>query len=147
MRTRTHAPPLLPMLTTLLNSCSPPSLASCSPPTHLLASSPPSHLFLLTSSPLPPHLLTSSSSPPHPTSSPLRYLDGISDDEITALEIPTGIPLVYSVDKDLKPIKSATAVAPLSGSFLVDPEELRRKQEEVANQSKLRYGIDEEATA
>jgi len=77
----------------------------------------------------------------------LKYLDGISDDEITALEIPTGIPLVYNLDKDLKPIPGEGAVAPLSGTFLVDQEELRKKQEEVANQSKLRYGIEEEATA
>ena len=41
-------------------------------------------------------------------------------------------------------IKSDRAVAPLNGHFLVDPEELKRKQEEVANQSKLRYGVDGE---
>ena len=35
----------------------------------------------------------------------LKYLDGISDEEITALEIPTGIPLVYDLDRDLKPIR------------------------------------------
>ena len=74
----------------------------------------------------------------------LKYLDDISDEEITQLEIPTGIPLVYKLDKDLKPIKSDRSVAPLNGHFLVDEEELRKKQEEVANQSKLRYGIDAE---
>ena len=35
------------------------------------------------------------------------------------------------------------AVPPLSGKFLVDEDELKKKQEEVANQSKLRYGIEE----
>ena len=74
----------------------------------------------------------------------LKYLDDISDEEITKLEIPTGVPLVYKVDKDMKPIKSELAVAPLTGYFLVDPEELKRKQEEVANQSKLRYGVEGE---
>jgi len=74
----------------------------------------------------------------------LKHLDGISDDEITQLEIPTGIPLVYSLDKDLKTIPSDMSVAPLTGKFLVDQEELKRKQEEVANQSKLRYGVDVE---
>jgi len=74
----------------------------------------------------------------------LKYLDDISDDEITQLEIPTGIPLVYQLDKDLRPIKSTDAVPPLTGRFLVDQEELKRKQEEVANQSKLRYGIEGE---
>ena len=77
----------------------------------------------------------------------LKYLDGISDDEITKLEIPTGIPLVYELDANLKPIPSARALAPLTGHFLVDPEELKRKQEEVANQSKLRYGVAEGAAA
>ena len=70
----------------------------------------------------------------------LKYLDDISDEEITKLEIPTGIPLVYKLDKDMKPIPCPGSVAPLSGYFLTDPEELKRKQEEVANQSKLRYG-------
>lgn len=77
----------------------------------------------------------------------LKYLDGISDEEITKLEIPTGVPLVYQLDKDLKVVPSDRAVAPLSGHFLVDPEELKKKQEEVANQSKLRYGVAEEAVA
>ena len=72
----------------------------------------------------------------------LKYLDDISDEEITKLEIPTGVPLVYTLDKELNVIKSDKAVAPLSGHFLVDEEELRRKQEEVANQSKLRYGVE-----
>jgi len=77
----------------------------------------------------------------------LKYVDGISDDEITQLEIPTGIPLVYRLNKDLQPIKSELAVAPLTGRFLVDEEELKRKQEEVANQSKLRYGVEEDEAA
>jgi len=72
----------------------------------------------------------------------LKYLDGISDEEITKLEIPTGIPLVYELDADLKPIPSPDAVAPLTGRFLTDPEALRKAQEEVANQSKLRYSVD-----
>ena len=36
----------------------------------------------------------------------VKYLDNIPDDEITELNIPTGIPLVYELDDDLKPIKS-----------------------------------------
>jgi len=74
----------------------------------------------------------------------LKYLDNISDEEITKLEIPTGVPLVYQLDKDLKVIPSDRAVAPLTGHFLVDEAELKKKQEEVANQSKLRYGVAEE---
>jgi 2,3-bisphosphoglycerate-dependent phosphoglycerate mutase len=36
----------------------------------------------------------------------VKYLDGISDEDIVELNIPTGIPLVYELDEDLKPIKS-----------------------------------------
>ena len=75
----------------------------------------------------------------------LKHLDGIDDETITGLEIPTGVPLVYKLDKNLKPIPSALAVAPLTGEFLVDQAELKRKQEEVANQSKARYGVEEGA--
>jgi len=77
----------------------------------------------------------------------LKHLDGISDEAITQLEIPTGIPLVYTLDENQKPIADPLAVAPLSGRFLADPEALRRAQEEVANQSKLRYGEAEAAAA
>jgi 2,3-bisphosphoglycerate-dependent phosphoglycerate mutase len=35
----------------------------------------------------------------------VKYLDDIGDDEIVDLNIPTGIPLVYELDDDLKPIK------------------------------------------
>jgi len=40
----------------------------------------------------------------------VKYLDGISDEEIVGLNIPTGIPLVYELQDDLKPI-AAQAVA------------------------------------
>ena len=36
----------------------------------------------------------------------VKYLDGISDDDIVGLNIPNGIPLVYELDADLKPIRS-----------------------------------------
>jgi 2,3-bisphosphoglycerate-dependent phosphoglycerate mutase len=45
----------------------------------------------------------------------VKYLDSISDEEITGLEIPTGIPLVYRLDKDLKVIPSDRAVGVLRG--------------------------------
>ena len=69
-----------------------------------------------------------------------KALDDISEDEICGLEIPTGIPLIYELDKDLKPIGNPRAVSPLNGYFLADLEALKKAQEEVANQSKLRYG-------
>jgi len=77
----------------------------------------------------------------------LKYLDDIPDDVITGLEIPTGIPLLYHLDADLKPIKIDGCEGPLSGVFLADPEAVKRAQEEVANQSKLRYDTSAEGMA
>jgi len=57
----------------------------------------------------------------------VKYLDGVSDSDIVALNIPTGIPLVYELDNDLRP---------RSHTYLADPEELRRQMEAVANQGK-----------
>ena len=36
----------------------------------------------------------------------VKYLDGISDADIVGLNIPNGIPLVYELDDDLRPIRS-----------------------------------------
>ena len=55
----------------------------------------------------------------------VKHLDGISDEAIIELNIPTGIPLVYELDKDLKPIKS---------EYLGDPEAVRKAAEAVAKQ-------------
>ncbi|WP_372797838.1 2,3-diphosphoglycerate-dependent phosphoglycerate mutase [Pontiella sp.] len=35
----------------------------------------------------------------------IKHLDGISDDEIIGLNIPTGVPLVYQLDEELKPVR------------------------------------------
>ena len=35
----------------------------------------------------------------------VKYLDNISDADIPGLEIPTGVPLIYELDDNLKPIK------------------------------------------
>ena len=35
----------------------------------------------------------------------VKYLDGISDQDIVEVNIPTGVPLVYELDADLKPLK------------------------------------------
>jgi len=59
----------------------------------------------------------------------VKYLDNVSDDQITQMNIPTGIPLVYELDKDLKPIKSY---------YLGDPEAVKAAQEAVANQAKAK---------
>jgi len=57
----------------------------------------------------------------------VKHLDGVSDDAIVELNIPTGIPLVYELDKDLRPIRS---------HYLGDPEAAKRAAQAVANQSK-----------
>lgn len=59
----------------------------------------------------------------------VKYLDDISDAEITELNIPTGLPLVYELDEDLKPIKSY---------YLGDPEEAAKKAAAVANQARAK---------
>ncbi len=59
----------------------------------------------------------------------VKYLDNISDEDIPALNIPTGIPLVYELDADLKPLKSY---------YLADEEAVRKAAEAVANQGKAK---------
>lgn len=59
----------------------------------------------------------------------VKYLDNISDAEITGLNIPTGIPLVYELDEDLKAIKSY---------YLGDPEAAKKAAEAVAAQGKAK---------
>lgn len=59
----------------------------------------------------------------------VKHLDNISEAEITGLNIPTGIPLVYELDADLKPIKSY---------YLGDQEEIKKAQASVANQGKAK---------
>ncbi len=59
----------------------------------------------------------------------VKYLDNISDEEIVGLNIPTGVPLVYELDADLKPVQHY---------YLGNPEEIRKAQEAVASQGKAR---------
>lgn len=58
----------------------------------------------------------------------VKHLDGISDDEITGLNIPTGIPLVYGLDANFKPITP--------GGEYLDPEAAAESIQAVANQGK-----------
>jgi 2,3-bisphosphoglycerate-dependent phosphoglycerate mutase len=57
----------------------------------------------------------------------VKYLDNISDQDIVELNIPTGMPLVYELDEDLKP---------LNRYYLGDPEKVRQAMEAVAAQGK-----------
>jgi 2,3-bisphosphoglycerate-dependent phosphoglycerate mutase len=57
----------------------------------------------------------------------VKYLDNISDDDIVGLNIPNGVPLVYELDADLKPI---------THYYLGDPEAIAAAQAAVAKQGK-----------
>ncbi len=57
----------------------------------------------------------------------VKYLDNVSDDEITKLNIPTGIPLIYELDESLKPIRHY---------YLGNEEDIKKAQQQVANQAK-----------
>merc|ERR1712032_1306292 len=68
----------------------------------------------------------------------LKHLEGIPDDVIPGLEIPTGTPLVYELDRDLKPIENEKAVAPLKcGRYLGDAAAIAAAAEAVKNQTKV----------
>jgi 2,3-bisphosphoglycerate-dependent phosphoglycerate mutase len=57
----------------------------------------------------------------------VKVLDGIGDDDIVGVNIPNGLPLVYELDADLKPIRSA---------YLGDAAEAARAAAAVARQGK-----------
>jgi 2,3-bisphosphoglycerate-dependent phosphoglycerate mutase len=57
----------------------------------------------------------------------VKYLDDVSEQAIVGLNIPTGMPLVYELDDDLKPLGSY---------YLGDPEKVKAAMEAVAAQGK-----------
>jgi 2,3-bisphosphoglycerate-dependent phosphoglycerate mutase len=59
----------------------------------------------------------------------VKYLDGISDEEIVGLNIPTGVPLVYELDEELRPASSR---------YLGDPEKVAAAAAAVAAQGTAR---------
>lgn len=59
----------------------------------------------------------------------VKYIDGISDDDIVGINIPTGVPLVYELDDDLKAI---------SHRYLGDAKELEAKIQSVAKQGEAK---------
>jgi 2,3-bisphosphoglycerate-dependent phosphoglycerate mutase len=59
----------------------------------------------------------------------VKYLDNIPDDVIPEVNIPTGMPLVYELEDDLKPIKNY---------YLGDPEKVKKAMEAVASQAKAK---------
>jgi 2,3-bisphosphoglycerate-dependent phosphoglycerate mutase len=59
----------------------------------------------------------------------VKHLDGIPENEIVSLNIPTGVPLVYELDENLKPIRHY---------YLGDQEAIKKAMEAVANQGKAK---------
>ncbi|MDA8242222.1 MAG: 2,3-diphosphoglycerate-dependent phosphoglycerate mutase [Nitrospiraceae bacterium] len=59
----------------------------------------------------------------------VKYLDGISDEAITGLNIPTGMPLVYELDDKLRPLRNY---------YLGDAEKVKKAMEAVASQGKAK---------
>ena len=59
----------------------------------------------------------------------VKILDQLSDKEIISVNIPTGIPLVYTLDRSFNVLKK---------EYLIDNDKLKEKQEIVANQGKAK---------
>jgi 2,3-bisphosphoglycerate-dependent phosphoglycerate mutase len=59
----------------------------------------------------------------------VKYLDGVSDEEIVGLNIPTGVPLVYELDEELRP---------MGHRYLGDPERIQAAMAAVAAQGSSR---------
>ena len=60
----------------------------------------------------------------------VKYLDNISDTDIAAINIPTGIPLVYELDEELHPIRHY---------YLGDEVAVQKAMQAVANQAKAKH--------
>ena len=58
----------------------------------------------------------------------VKYLGNIADDAIVGVNIPTGMPMVYELDEDLRALNSY---------YLGDPDEIARMTEAVANQGRI----------
>ena len=59
----------------------------------------------------------------------IKYLDNVSDDEITQLNIPTGVPLIYELSADLKPRRHY---------YMGDTDEIAKAIQAVAEQGKIK---------
>ena len=58
----------------------------------------------------------------------VKYLDNLSDQDVLELNIPTGVPLVYELDDNLKPIRNY---------YLGDQAKIEQAMQVVANQGKI----------
>jgi 2,3-bisphosphoglycerate-dependent phosphoglycerate mutase len=58
----------------------------------------------------------------------VKYLDNLSEQEVLELNIPTGVPLVYELDDNLKPVRNY---------YLGDQAKIEQAMQAVANQGKI----------
>lgn len=72
----------------------------------------------------------------------VKHIDQLDQDQIQAVAIPNGIPLVYKFDKSMRPIKLEGAVAPVSGEFLEQKGLLRAALEKEAELARKVPGYD-----
>ncbi len=61
----------------------------------------------------------------------VKHLDGVSDDDIVSLNIPTGVPLIYELNGDMTPV---------GHRYLGDPDEIAAAMQAVANQGRAQTG-------
>ncbi len=66
----------------------------------------------------------------------VKHLDDIDEATIAELNIPTGTPLVYELDDDMKVIPNDQGMAPLRGKYLGDQDAIKARIEGVKNQTK-----------
>ena len=59
----------------------------------------------------------------------IKYLDEVTDEDILGINVPTGMPLIYELDENLKPT---------SRQYLGDPEKVAKAMDAVANQGKAK---------
>ena len=59
----------------------------------------------------------------------IKHLDGVSDADIVGMNVPTGVPLVYELDANLRPLKH---------DYLGDPAEVAKRVAAVAAQGKAK---------
>ena len=59
----------------------------------------------------------------------IKYLDEVSEEDILGMNVPTGMPLVYDLDENLKPVNR---------QYLGDPDKVAKAMEAVANQGKAK---------
>lgn len=66
----------------------------------------------------------------------VKHLDGVSDTDIAGMDIPTGIPLVYELDEDMKPVRHY---------YLGDAEQVKKAMQAGASHVSLKYQVEARA--